>query len=116
MAQDKDGEAPKAAHPERTAKGDSLREKVGTALLGFLLTGVVGTMVATWFQQRGWAWQNRVAQVEKDTTSALELAALGVRPSRQALVRDVPDAAGNADSDGRRLVEGGEGQVSHGQQ
>lgn len=72
MAQDKDNEAPKAAPPERTAKGDSLREKVGTALLGFLLTGVIGTMVATWFQQRGWAWQNRVTQVEKDTTSALD--------------------------------------------
>ncbi|MGA2639218.1 hypothetical protein [Methylocella sp.] len=28
--------------------------------------------MATWFQQRGWAWQSKVAQVEKDTTSALD--------------------------------------------
>jgi hypothetical protein len=58
--------------PAPPAKGDSLRDKVATAVFGFLLTGVVGTMVATWFQQRGWAWQSRVAQVEKDTTSALD--------------------------------------------
>jgi hypothetical protein len=72
MPEDGDKDARTAAPPDRTAKGDSLRDKVGTALLGFLLTGVIGTMVATWFQQRGWAWQNRVMQVEKDTSSALD--------------------------------------------
>lgn len=60
------------APPQQPAKGESLRDRVGAALLGFLLTGVIGTMVATWFQQRGWAWQNRVTQVEKDTSSALD--------------------------------------------
>jgi hypothetical protein len=29
-------------------------------------------MIGAWFQQRGWAWQNTVTQVEKDTRSALE--------------------------------------------
>ncbi len=62
-------DAPSSAPP---AKGESLRDKIGPAILGFLLTGVVGTMVATWFQQRGWAWQSKVTQVEKDTTSALD--------------------------------------------
>ena len=109
MGQDEDKNAPKPAPPERTAKDDSLRDKVGTALLGFLLTGVIGTMVATWFQQRGWAWQNRVMQVEKDTSSALELPAFGFGPSRQALVRDLPDGAGDPEPYGRGRVEGGEG-------
>jgi hypothetical protein len=67
-AKDAQGKAP----PEPPARGDSLRDKVATAVFGFLLTGVVGTMVATWFQQRGWAWQSQVAQVEKDTASALD--------------------------------------------
>ena len=70
MAEPNDKDAPNASPPP-PSKGESLRDRVGAALLGFLLTGVVGTMVATWFQQRGWAWQNSVAQVEKDTTSAL---------------------------------------------
>jgi hypothetical protein len=72
MPGDGDKDAPKAAPPERSAKADALREKIGAALLGFFLTGVVGTMVATWFQARGWAWQNRVMQVEKDTSSVLD--------------------------------------------
>ncbi len=72
MPQHEAGEAPKSAPREPPAKGDSLRDKVATAIFGFLLTGVVGTMVATWFQQRGWAWQSQVTQVEKDTASALD--------------------------------------------
>ncbi len=77
------------------AKGESLRDKIGPAILGFLLTGVVGTMVATWFQQRGWAWQSKVAQVEKDTTSALDSLRSSLGPSGQALVRDLPDGSGD---------------------
>jgi hypothetical protein len=72
MAGDDARDARSGAPPERTAKGDSLRDKVGAAVFGFLLTGVVGTMVATWFQQRSWAWQSKVTQVEKDTQSALD--------------------------------------------
>ena len=34
--------------------------------MGFILTGVVGTMVTSWIQQRGWAWQNHVAKIESD--------------------------------------------------
>ena len=49
----------------------SERQKSWQLSQGFILTGVIGTMVATWFQQRGWAWQNAVEQVEKDTASAL---------------------------------------------
>ena len=89
MGQDEDKNAPKPAPPERTAKGESLRDKVGPAY-SILLTGVIGTMVATWFQQRGWAWQNKVTQVEKDTSSALDSlvrlrtfsTSAGPRPSR----------------------------------
>jgi hypothetical protein len=55
----------------RTVKSERLRDKVAAMLPGFILTGVVGTMLATWFQERGWAWQNAVEQVEKDTTSAM---------------------------------------------
>jgi hypothetical protein len=58
--------------PDSKARGERIRDKVFATLLPFLLTGVIGTMVGAWFQQRGWAWQNRVAQVEKDTGSALD--------------------------------------------
>src|SRR5262249_9686452 len=71
MRQDETSDSESVASEGRTAKSESLREKLVTTLIGFILTGVIGTMVATWFQQRGWAWQNAVAQVEKDTTSAL---------------------------------------------
>ncbi len=50
---------------------DSFREKVIIALLGFILTGVLGGTVTTWIQQRGWAWQNRVAKIDKDVQNAL---------------------------------------------
>jgi hypothetical protein len=71
MRQDETSDSQSAASEGRTAKSEGLREKLITTLMGFILTGVIGTMVATWFQQRGWAWQNAVARVEKDTTSAL---------------------------------------------
>jgi hypothetical protein len=71
MRQDEASDSQSAASEGRTAKSERLRETLITTLIGFVLTGVIGTMVATWFQQRGWAWQNAVAQVEKDTTSAL---------------------------------------------
>lgn len=61
-----------AARPSaRRAALDSMREKVMITLTGFLLTGVLGTMVTTWIQQRGWAWQNRVAKIEKDTQNVM---------------------------------------------
>lgn len=71
MVQDKTSDVQSSASEDRTAKKESLRDKVVAAVLGFMLTGVVGTMVATWFQQRGWAWQNAVMQVEKDTANAM---------------------------------------------
>ena len=52
-------------------KDDSFREKIIIALLGFILTGVLGGTVTTWIQQRGWAWQNRVAKIDKDVSNAL---------------------------------------------
>ena len=61
--------SPPPSPPSRT--GDSLREKVMLGLVGFLLTGVLGTMVTSWIQQRGWAWQNQVANTDKDTQNAL---------------------------------------------
>lgn len=57
---------------DSNGNGEKMRDKVFALLLPFLLTGVIGTMVGAWFQQRGWAWQNRVAQVEKDTSSTLD--------------------------------------------
>jgi hypothetical protein len=50
---------------------ESWRQKAFIAVMGFILTGVVGTMVTSWIQQRGWAWQNHVAKIEKDTQNAL---------------------------------------------
>src|SRR5271169_2868341 len=41
------------------------------AFIGFLLTGVLGTLITSWIQQRGWAWQNQVAKIDKDTQNAL---------------------------------------------
>jgi hypothetical protein len=64
-----------AAHLSRAERRagalSAVREKVAITLAGFLLTGVFGTMVTTWIQQRGWAWQNRVAKIEKDTQNVL---------------------------------------------
>lgn len=50
---------------------ESLRDKILVALVGFVLTGVIGTVLTTWIQQRGWAWQNRVAKIDKDTENAI---------------------------------------------
>ncbi len=50
---------------------DSMRDKILVALLGFVLTGVIGTALTTWIQQRGWSWQNRVAKIDKDTENAI---------------------------------------------
>ncbi len=50
---------------------ESLREKIVVALVGFVLTGVIGTVLTTWIQQRGWAWQNRVAKIDKDTENTI---------------------------------------------
>ena len=57
--------------PAAAPKDDSFRQKVIIALLGFILTGVLGGTVTTWIQQRGWAWQNRVAKIDKDVQNAL---------------------------------------------
>lgn len=50
---------------------ESVREKITAAIFGFILTGVIGTMLTTWVQQRGWSWQNRVTKIEKDTDNAM---------------------------------------------
>jgi hypothetical protein len=50
---------------------ESLREKIFISVVGFVLTGVIGTIITTWVQQRGWAWQNRVSKIEKDTENAI---------------------------------------------
>ena len=57
--------------PPPAKSTESLRQKAFIAVMGFVLTGVVGTMVTSWIQQRGWAWQNHVAKIEKDTQNAL---------------------------------------------
>jgi len=55
----------------RAREPDSLREKLVLTLIGFMLTGVVGGMLTTWIQQRGWAWQNRVTTIEKDVNNVV---------------------------------------------
>lgn len=60
-----------SAAPAPDKSGDSLRQKLFIAVMGFVLTGVIGTMITSWIQQRGWAWQNRVAKIDKDTQNAL---------------------------------------------
>jgi hypothetical protein len=72
MAQEGPKNVQGSAATESKPRGESVRDKVLATVLGFLLTGVIGGMVGAWFQERGWAWQNRVAQVEKDTRSALD--------------------------------------------
>ena len=47
------------------------RQRALVAVMGFILTGVLGTIVTTWIQQRGWVWQNRVAKIDRDTQNAL---------------------------------------------
>jgi hypothetical protein len=55
----------------RRVKSEGLRDKVVASVAGFILTGVIGTFLATWFQERGWAWQNEVEQVQKDSENAM---------------------------------------------
>ena len=50
---------------------DSMIEKLMLTLFGFVLTGVVGGMLTTWIQQRGWAWQNRMTGIEKDIANVV---------------------------------------------
>lgn len=50
---------------------ETLRDKIVVALVGFVMTGIVGTALTTWIQQRGWAWQNRVTKIDKDTENAM---------------------------------------------
>ncbi|MCA0424086.1 MAG: hypothetical protein LCH61_12325, partial [Proteobacteria bacterium] len=50
---------------------ETLRDRIVVALVGFVMTGIVGTALTTWIQQRGWAWQNRVAKIDKDTENAM---------------------------------------------
>lgn len=64
-------DTPEQSSARARSAGDGLRDKVIVAIAGFILTGVLGTMVTTWIQQRGWAWQNRVSKIEKDTENAL---------------------------------------------
>lgn len=64
---DQDGASAKG----RAREPDSLREKLMLTLIGFMLTGVVGGMLTTWIQQRGWAWQNRVTTIEKDVNNVV---------------------------------------------
>ena len=64
-------DSPEQSSAKAYASSDGLRDKVVVAIAGFILTGVLGTMVTTWIQQRGWAWQNRVSKIEKDTENAL---------------------------------------------
>ncbi len=61
----------RAAHHAATKATESLREKIFVTLMGFVLTGIIGTALTTWIQQRGWTWQNRVTKIEKDTENAM---------------------------------------------
>jgi len=69
--------SPEATEHRRIARSaaekatESLREKILVALVGFVLTGIIGTALTTWIQQRGWAWQNRVTKIDKDTENAI---------------------------------------------
>ena len=64
-------ETPEPALAKARMLNDGMRDKFVVAIAGFILTGVLGTMVTTWIQQRGWAWQNRVSKIDKDTDNAL---------------------------------------------
>jgi len=63
----------RSEEPERReGKNGRLRDTLIATLPGFILTGVVGTVLAAWFQERGWAWQEAIQQVEKDTASVMD--------------------------------------------
>jgi hypothetical protein len=55
----------------KSGSAESLREKLVLTLAGFVLTVILGGVLTTWIQQRGWAWQNRVATVEKDINNVV---------------------------------------------
>lgn len=61
----------KPAKTKTPRPADSMMEKLTLTLFGFVLTGVVGGMLTTWIQQRGWAWQNRVSGIEKDVANVV---------------------------------------------
>jgi hypothetical protein len=71
MSQDETNYSQGAESERQAVKSESVRDKVVATVAGFILTGVVGTFLATWFQERGWAWQNEVDQVQKDSESAM---------------------------------------------
>lgn len=68
---DRDAASGAKSSSARRAALEAVRDKAMITLTGFLLTGVLGTMVTTWIQQRGWTWQNRVAKIEKDTQNVM---------------------------------------------
>lgn len=69
--------APDASAERRIARTaaekatETLRDRIVVALVGFVMTGIIGTALTTWIQQRGWAWQNRVTKIDKDTENAM---------------------------------------------
>jgi hypothetical protein len=58
------------AQPAAERSAESLRQKILFTVVGFVLTGIMGTIVTTYFQERSWSFQNRVAQIDKDTEKA----------------------------------------------
>lgn len=58
-------------NPKSGSGQEGLREKITLAVVGFVLTGLLGGVLTTWIQQRGWAWQNRVATIEKDVNNVV---------------------------------------------
>lgn len=61
----------RAAEKAVARAADTLRDRIVVAIIGFVMTGVLGTLVTTWIQQRGWTWQNRVAKIEKDVDNSI---------------------------------------------
>jgi cell division protein FtsL len=57
--------------PERS--GETMGQKILYTTIVFLITGVIGTLISAYIQQRGWSYQNSVNKIEKDTDQALNL-------------------------------------------
>jgi len=69
-----------------------MREKALVAFMGFLLTGVLGTMITSWIQQRGWRGRTGRQDRQRHTERARRLSER-IRPHQHALARDLSHGA-----------------------
>jgi hypothetical protein len=65
------GERQKASPEPSAPSGETLLKKLLYAIVGFLLTGVVGGFLTNLFQTRSWSYENSVKRLDEDAKQAL---------------------------------------------